>query len=119
MEETSIIELGEILSVRLRCKNCGATLSLPIAKITEEAVGQLNACPLCEKYWTKDPGFSELGQRDTTQSIESLLLAAMRSIVDLTTRMRRRTSEPTPGDPPRFEVGFDVTIEIKKSTPPR
>jgi hypothetical protein len=49
------IDLTDILAVRFTCKNCGATMSLPItdSKLTNGAPAStlLNECPSCHERW--------------------------------------------------------------------
>jgi uncharacterized paraquat-inducible protein A len=42
------IEMADLLSLRCDCKDCGASLSLPLAKEIGNALSQ---CPRCKSTW--------------------------------------------------------------------
>ncbi|MDE2103736.1 MAG: hypothetical protein KGL39_41245 [Patescibacteria group bacterium] len=58
MRAQHYIEVSDILAIRLECKNCGASVSFPIAKdLRFEA---LNACPNCSAPWLGFPASSTI-----------------------------------------------------------
>ncbi|MGD0158494.1 MAG: hypothetical protein ABSB50_20580 [Terracidiphilus sp.] len=64
------IELSDILSVRCDCKECGASLSLPLASNLADA---LFKCPKCGKSWVRFQGGTyELTIATFMKSLEDL-----------------------------------------------
>lgn len=60
VQKKHFIELSDVLALCCECKNpkCGATLVLPLSKIT--ATESLRVCPQCKNPWTRfDPATFE------------------------------------------------------------
>jgi hypothetical protein len=66
------IETQDILSIRCDCKECGASLSLPLAY---NPASSLLACPKCRKPWLRyEGGTYEITLNEFVKRIEELKL---------------------------------------------
>lgn len=47
------IELADILTLRLDCRDCGSSLTIPISRdlMAREEAFKLNDCPVCRAAW--------------------------------------------------------------------
>lgn len=103
------IELSEIVAVRLKCKACGAVLSVPLpfpaASETPHRLNRLRACPYCKEAWIGIEGVP-----GDDYSIQTPMQQAIESIWRLLFRMN---PDPTNADDRRFRGGFTISLEIK------
>lgn len=67
------IEMTDMLALRCDCKECGASLSIPL---TNTAGNSLLACPKCRKAWARQEGNNtyELALNDFGQKVQELKL---------------------------------------------
>ena len=52
------IELSDILSLALKCKGCGSTLTIPSSRdvSNRDSAGKLSFCPICQRTWANSQG---------------------------------------------------------------
>jgi hypothetical protein len=48
-----LIDLADILTIRMSCDDCGCTLSFPVTRdiSTTEEFRKLDTCPMCRRSW--------------------------------------------------------------------
>ena len=92
------IELSDLVSLRIVCNHCQATLILPLSdhKLREEPSSNmfLAACPNCHQAWTDSGG----------SSYEPLVRTATAGLARLLRIMEGETKVP---------LGFKLTFEVK------
>jgi hypothetical protein len=52
------IELSDILSLELKCKGCGSTITIPFSRdmSNRDSAGKLSFCPICQRTWANSQG---------------------------------------------------------------
>jgi len=96
------IDISDIVSLRMQCRHCEATLSLPISEKME--VQPLRTCPSCNEPWASLP---------SGNTIENPITDLAKAIKVLE-RVKQARDEWAK-DPNR---GFSISLEIKADAAP-
>jgi len=59
-EIQKFIELSDILALKLKCKGCRSTITIPFARdmSNRDSAGKLSFCPICQRTWANSQGAS-------------------------------------------------------------
>jgi Zn finger protein HypA/HybF involved in hydrogenase expression len=66
------IEISDVKAVQMKCKDCGAVLTLPIEKAIN--VSRLFVCPHCQRPWVRLPqgATAELAVKECIDAIRTM-----------------------------------------------
>jgi hypothetical protein len=94
-----LIDLADILTVRMSCDDCGCTLSFPVSRDINKAeeFRKLDTCPMCRRPW--------VSQGDT--SYQPLIAKFLSGLNDL-----RNTLGST-------KLGFSLSLEVPVDNVPK
>ncbi len=96
------IDTSDVLSIRVECKHCRASVLLPIQK--EFQANALGACPNCKKPWLALP---------TAQTFVPVLNEFASSLIEIATKLTEWRGKMEAAAVP----GFSFDLEIRGPMP--